>query len=76
MNNQDIQKYYIRRRAELQNIDNKDNSIKGKTIFILNKDAKESIVDSMYDDYSVNKKKDIITRDEFLESRGENIDKL
>lgn len=70
MDNYSVQRYYIRRRSELQNIDKSENTLKDKTISILDKDARESIVVSLSDDFPEVKKKEPISKEEFLKKHG------
>ena len=66
MDNHQTQRYYIRRRAELQNVDKSEKSLKEKTISILDKDAKESIMVSLADGRPKEEKK-IKSKEEFLQ---------
>lgn len=70
MDNYQVQKYYIRRRAELQEIEI-GNTLKDKTISILDKDARESIVMSLSDGRPKEEKK-TKSKAEFLEEYGVN----
>lgn len=67
MDQDNLQRYYCRRRCELQDIDKSENILKNKTISILDKDARESIVVSLQDSVPKEKEKDLQSKEEFLE---------
>lgn len=62
------QSYYIKRRCQLQNI-TISNDIKKKTKEILDRDAKENIIDNMYtiDNPKIGKQR--FSKDEFLKMK-------
>lgn len=68
MKDYQIQRYYVRRRAELQKIET-DKSLKGKTVSILDKDAKESILVSLSDG-RIKENKKTKSKEEFLQEYG------
>lgn len=68
MDNHQKQRYYIRRRAELQKVEI-GNTLKEKTVSILDKDARESIIVSLSDGRPKEEKK-IKSKSEFLEKYG------
>jgi len=70
MDNYSVQRYYIRRRSELQNIDKLENTLKDKTISILDRDARESIVVSLSDDFPKDRKMEPVPKEEFLKKHG------